>query len=276
MMHGSRARIAASMGTRVARSAWAHRFGILFLPALLSLSGLHVPAQMTEVPETVEPARVLLEMDALSLSYRRSEPGGGTATGLAVASTMLTVGLTPRIDVQVGADLFLSQKIETGGASERHSGIGDMMLRAKWNFWEIESALAAAVIPFCRFPTGAKSVGSRKAEGGVIVPWAATLGEAGRLLAMMELDILHDGSGSGHHASWSSSVAWEGTLARGLGLYGEASAGKESGGLPWRNSVGAGMTFDGIAGGQWDVAVYRGLSRGSADWNPVVRYNRFF
>ena len=65
-------------------------------------------AQITESPETVKPGHFLLEVDALSIATNLHDSAGGTYSAVAVATTFLTAGLTSDIDVQVGADVFLS------------------------------------------------------------------------------------------------------------------------------------------------------------------------
>src|SRR5438093_7373390 len=99
----------------------------LCLTGLLAVCG---QAQLTEWATTVQPGKFLLKMDVLSLTF--DHDGGDRYTGVGVASTFLTTGLTKDWDVQVGAELFLNQQFDSGGLTDRRSGIGDIYLRTKW------------------------------------------------------------------------------------------------------------------------------------------------
>lgn len=94
-------------------------YKILHAVALLALAAA-ARGQVTETPVTVQPGHFLLEVDALSLTIDR-EPGL-KYTAFGAASTFLTTGLTSRLDLQVGAEFYLSQKFDAAGFTERPSG----------------------------------------------------------------------------------------------------------------------------------------------------------
>lgn len=238
----------------------------------LLLSAGTLPAQITEVPETVKPGKFLVEMDALSFFF--DHESGAKFTALAVASTFLSTGLTDTIDVQVGADLFLSQKVDAGGWRDRKSGIGDVYVRTKWKFLDNEAAgVSAALLPFVVLPTNTGGVGSNGLQGGVIVPWQKIMPGGGHFHAMAGWDFLRNDDDNGYDSRWYASAALERPLTRKLGVYGEVTAAKSSSGAPWEGTVGAGVTLQSGLFWWWDLAVYRGLSKGAADWNPVLRLN---
>ncbi|HTL68190.1 MAG TPA: transporter [Lacunisphaera sp.] len=228
-------------------------------------------AQITEWPTTVAPGHFLLEMDALSLTLNHD--AGTDYKALGVASTFLTTGITSNLDVQVGAEMFLSQKFNSGGTTSRDSGIGDFYLRTKWRFYDdAASGTQVALLPYVKIPTNTGGVGNKSLEGGVIVPWATKL--AGfTVAAMAELDFLRNEDDTGYDTFWYSSMAVHRQLTSVVGLYGEATAGKSTGGTPWEGSLGGGVTYSLTESMWWDFAVYRGLSRGAADWNHVLRFN---
>lgn len=231
-------------------------------------------AQITEVPETVAPGRFLVKMDALSISTAPDEPGNGRYTALALAKTFVTTGLTDRLDVQVGAQLFLSEKVDSGGFSGHQSGIGDVYFRTKWRFYEDEdTGTMVAVMPYVKLPTSTGGVGTKATEGGLIIPWASKLAGWGRLQAMAELDLVRNNADNGYDTFWYVSAALTRALTNALGFYGEVTAGKSSGGAPWAGTIGGGVTLAVSGHFSWDYAVYRGISRGAPGWNPVVRAN---
>lgn len=228
--------------------------------------------QLTEWPATVAPGRFLLEMDAISLTLDRE--GGDKFTAFGAASTFLSVGVAQHWDIQVGAELFITQKADRGGLSDRNSGIGDVYFRTKWRFHENkETGAAAAVIPYVKIPTNSGGVGNDSVEGGVIVPWHANLAGGLVMYAMVELDLLRNDADDGYDTHWFGSMALSREVTSRVGIYAELAGGKSSGGSPGEATLGGGVKLNVSETIWWDFAVYRGLSRGAADWNPVVRFN---
>jgi hypothetical protein len=244
---------------------------ILFLLAGLSLA-LPVSAQVTEWTTTVAPGRFLLEMDALSLTFDK-EPGY-KYTALGAASTFLTTGLAENWDIQIGAELFVSQKVESGGLSDRDTGIGDIYLRTKWRFYEnAETGTSVALLPYVKIPTNSGDVGNDAMEGGLIVPWATKIAGGFDVNAMVEFDLLRNDADDGYdlYTYFSASLGREITSA--IGVYGEVALAKSSGGSPFEGVLGGGVTLALSENTWWDFAVYKGVSDEASDWNHVLRFN---
>lgn len=246
-------------------------FGLVLLGAL----ALTARAQLTEWTTTVKPGRFLLEMDALSLTLDREDDFKYTAFG--AASVFLTTGVRHNLDVQLGAELFVTQRIETSGFTDRNTGMGDLYVRTKWRFFEAEATdNAAAIIPYLKIPTNSGGVGNEAIEGGVILPWEARFPGGINLYAMAELDFLRNDADDGYDTYWFGSMALSRPLFGGIGLYAEIAGGKSAGGAAFEGTMGGGVTFAISDLAWWDFAVYRGISRGAADWNPVLRFNLGF
>ncbi len=244
------------------------RYSLLLLSLIGVSASLH--GQITEWPETVKPGRFLIEMDALSLTVDKE--AGSKYTAFGAAKTFLTTGLAENWDIQVGAELFFSQKIETSGFTERDSGIGDVYVRTKWRFYD-EGGSAVAIMPFVKLPTKSVGVGSDSMEGGVIVPWTTVLPGAFKVRAMAELDFRRNDADDGYDTFWYSSMAITRSLTSALGIYGEATLGKSSGGRPVEGLMGVGVTLHVSDSTWWDYAMYKGISKGAADWTHVLRLN---
>ncbi len=240
--------------------------------AALALAALPVAAQITESPQTVAPGHFLVKMDALSIATNLHDSAGGNYSAVAVAKTFISAGLTDSLDVQAGAQLFLSQKYEQGAFTDRNTGLGDLYFRTKWTFWRDERS-AVALMPYVRLPTSTGDVGKKGLQGGIIVPWATYFPGGGSLMAMGQLDFVRNDADNGYDSFWYASAALEQPLTGLLKLYGEVSAGKSSGGAPWAGTLGGGVQVHLSKLYWWDFAIYRGLSRGAPGWNPVVRVN---
>ncbi len=246
------------------------KFHSILTGLILLLAAVSSQGQITEWPTTVKPGRFLLEMDALSLSIDK-EPGF-KYTALGVASTFLTTGLTENWDIQVGAELYFSQKIELSGFTERHSGIGDMYVRTKWRFYN-EGGSAVAIMPYVKLPTKSDGRGNDSMEGGVIVPWATVLPGDVNVRAMAELDFRRNDADNGYDTYWYVSAAASRQLTKAIGLYGEATFGKSSGSGKTDGRMGGGVTLHVSEDIWWDYAMYKGISKGAADWQHVLRLN---
>ncbi|MDQ5979117.1 MAG: hypothetical protein QG602_2091 [Verrucomicrobiota bacterium] len=242
------------------------------LAAALVLSAGHVGAQITEHPSTVVPGSFLVEMDALSLTLDKE--GGGKYTAVGAGSVFLSTGLTHNWDIQVGAELFITQKFESGGFTERNSGIGDVYVRTKYRFYDnSETGTMAALIPYVKFPTNSGGVGNDAVEGGFIAPWSTSLAGGFHCDLMAELDFLRNDNDDGYDTYWYCSGSLSRPLTRAVGVYAEFAFGKSSGASATEGIMGAGVTLAVSEKTWWDFAVYKGLSRGAADWNHVVRFN---
>jgi hypothetical protein len=238
------------------------------------LAGLAVAArgQITEWPTTVKPGHFLVEMDALSLAIDRDGDAKFTAFGM--ASTFLTTGITDNWDVQVGAQLLLTQDVEINGGSHRETGVGDVYFRTKWRFYEdAASGAAFAVMPFVKVPTNSGGVGNDSVEGGLIVPWTMRIWGDFAWAAMAEVDFLRNFDDDGYDTYWYASTALTRQLTKQIGIYGEGSIGKSSGGEGFAGTVGGGVTYALMDNVWFDLAAYRGLSSAATDWNYVLRFN---
>lgn len=244
-------------------------------PVLFVLVATETSAQITEFPTTVQPGHFLLKMNALSFTVDR-EPGL-KYTAFGAATTFLTTGITTRLDLQVGAQFYVSQRFDAAGLIDRRSGVGDMYIRAKYRFYESnDTYTAVAVMPYVKIPTNSGGVGNKAVEGGFIVPFQTELVGGFTLAAMGELDFLRNDADNGYDTNWSGSASLTRQFFNTLGIYGEAVAAKSSGGAPWAGTMGAGATLAVSKYAWWDFAIYRGISDGAADWTHVLRFNYRF
>lgn len=243
------------------------------LLSVLTLVVVHTAsAQITEWPTTVAPGRFLLEMDAVSLTVDKD--GGDKYTAFGAASTFLSTGLTENWDVQIGAELFISQKVESDGLRDRDSGIGDIYVRTKYRFYEnTETGTAVAFLPYVKIPTNTGGVGNDAMEGGIIVPWTTTLAGGFNLSAMAELDFLRNDTDDGYDTYWYASASLNRPITGALGAYGEVALGKSSGASSAEGIMGGGVTLSVSENTWWDFAIYKGISSAAADWNQVIRFN---
>ncbi len=238
-----------------------------------ALTGHSLSAQVTETPQTIEPGRFLVRMDAISLGFNRDTTETNKYTALGLASTILSTGITNDFDVQVGAQMFLRQTYQYRGTNTTHSGLGDMTFRLKWTFWRDEpTGQAAAVIPYVKIPTHRGGVSNDHVEGGFIVPWAMAVGGGVKAGAMFQWDVLRNDLNNGYDSRWYASGYVQRDLTSMIGVYGEATVGVSSATVSsFAGTVGGGATLTLSKNVQWDYGISRGLGGSSTDWLHVLR-----
>jgi len=237
--------------------------------------GAPLVAQVTESPRTVVPGRVLMEMDGISLSYDRAPAAGNTHMAMAVATTIVSTGITRTLDVQVGFQAFIRQTFDLQGVRDSRSGFGDVIVRTKWTFWQDDRwGAAAAIMPYVKVPTNTGHVGNDEVEGGLIVPWSMALGGSARAGAMLKWDVLRNAAREGYDSRWNVSGFSQFDLNESSALYAEATFAAVSGGFSeWKGGLGLGVMWNLTDRVQVDMEWTKGLNRRTADWINVIRLN---
>lgn len=247
--------------------------------ALAGLIGLIVfaaglRAQVTETPVTIEPGRFFLRMDAVTVGVNRDKTEPMRYTALGLASSILSIGMTQNVDVQVGAQVFVREKFQFGGgARESRSGWGDTSVRAKWRFWS-DNALgaSAAVIPYVKIPSRTTGVGNNRVEGGFIVPWAMKLALGTEVGAMGQWELKRNDANNGYDSRWFASGFVKQALVAGFGAYGEATLEASSASSSrFVGAAGGGVTWDFSKFLQFDYGLSRGLGGRATECVNVLR-----
>lgn len=233
-----------------------------------------VRAQFTEVPTTVPVGTWQIEADvaSMTLDSRTLQRDGVSERAWTIASTLLTTGVTPKLDLQAGFEPYLRYSYRGGGTSERYQGRGDSYLRAKWNFWGDESAgPALALLPYVKFPTGRNEVGNGRVEGGVILPFGMPLSDGLSLSANVSIDWADDGGGGRDTILGGSGVLLRRLTDRWF-AYAEAGLSMDpSRSREWASLAGVGVTWAMTEKFSWDLAGYAALTRAAPDWTVTLR-----
>lgn len=150
----------------------------------------------TESPFTVDAGAVQVELSFAEFS--RDDRDAPRTTSLAVAPLNLKVGLLNNADLQLLLEPYL--RIDQTGAPPA-DGPGDLGLRLKVNLWGNDTGdTALAVMPFISLPTGDDGVSPGAVEGGLSLPFAASLPGGFSLGLMLQLDLLRADDGRGTDA----------------------------------------------------------------------------
>lgn len=161
----------------------------------------------TKEPTTIDPGHLQIEFDFISLTRDHTKlDGKNTRTkSYSIFVPNFRVGLTDKLEADLIFSAYNNKRIRNLGKHTKvqHNGFGDLILRAKYNFWgnegEYDSAFGA--IPYIKIPTNDDHLGNHHVEGGLILPLEFTLINPLILAIMPGLNIVR---GSNHHKYYAS------------------------------------------------------------------------
>ncbi len=231
-------------------------------------------AQVTEVPQTIEPGGLLMRMDAISLGIRPDTDAPNQYKAVGLGTTLVSAGLATDVDIEFGTQLFLRDTFTTDGSSHTESGIGDVLIQPKWTFWrDTSSGQAAAIIPYVLLPTHSSAVGNNSVQGGAILPWSMDIASGLKAAAMVEWDELRNVADTRYDTRWYGSAYIKWDLGNTLGAYAETTLSESTaGGSTFSGTVGGGATLSVSKVFQWDVEASRVLGSGRSAWTEVLRF----
>ena len=251
---------------------------ILVNLGLLAILAWPLRAQVTEVPQAIEPGNFFLRMDAVTVGINHDKLAPAQYTALGLASSILSIGMARDVDVQIGAQFFIRETYQYRGARNTRSGWGDTSFRTKWTFWRDDAAgEALAVIPYVKIPSRVSGIGNNHVEGGFIVPWSKALGPGSAAGAMFQWDVLRNDANNGYDSRWFASGFVRQHIGGGLGAYAETTVELSSASSSsFAGTLGGGLTFDFSKGFQLDYGLSRGLGGRATDWINVLRLRWLF
>jgi hypothetical protein len=252
-----------------------HRLPAPVVLVLAALSfGPALRAQVTQVPQTIEPGGLLMRMDAISLGLQpdTSAPNQYKAVGL--GTTLVSAGLTSSVDIEVGTQLFIHDTFSTNGSDHTESGIGDVLIQPKWTFWrDTSTGQAAAIIPYVMLPTDSSAVGNDSVQGGLILPWSMDIATGLKAAAMVEWDELRNVANTRYDTRWYGSAYLKWDLGGRIGAYVETTlSDSTAGSSTFAGTFGGGATLSISKDFQWDFEASRVLGSGRSAWAETLRF----
>lgn len=165
------------------------------------------PAKTTG-PTTLDAGHVQYEMDFGT--FNRQTSGGVNTRTWAAPNPTLKIGITNSLDLELNMAPYGGVSvIDAGtGTSSRFDGNGDLVIRAKWNWWGNEGGKTAfAVLPFVKVATAPSGIGNGATEGGALASLQVSLPKGWSLVVNSEVDALTDSLADGYHTRFVNAAA---------------------------------------------------------------------
>jgi hypothetical protein len=216
----------------------------------------------TESPFTVNPGHVQLEMDLAN--FGRDREGGDEVEEWEAAPFNVRFGVTENFELGVFVTPYRRvTETPAGGPRVRSEGVGDPVLRAKWNFFgNDEGDVALGVIADVKVPIGERAVSNREWEGAVMLPVAFEIGGGWEGAAMTGVDIVYSDAGE-HRAVWSNTLTAGRAITERVGMFLEVTSAAGDGAHVATGNVG--FTLRWHENLQYDAGVNLGLTEAATD-----------
>lgn len=219
------------------------------------------PELVTDRPDYTESSEVvgrgLFQLEA-GFNYE----GDSGARAVTTPGVLLRVGLSPRVELRLGTDGYLSQRfggISVSGAADVEVGVKVKLIDAASRGFDL------AVIPMASLPTGSESQSSGAVDPTVKLTWARELPRAFGLTGNVNVASVSDEDGRFFQNAVSVSLGHDLMAAWGGFVEGYVFT-------PMARGTGSGLTVDaGVtrpigANLQFDIEAGHGLTSDAPEW----------
>ena len=205
---------------------------------------------------------------------------GVTTDVTSAANPAVKYGISDSVDIEASMAFYQSVRIHDASGAETDSGVGDLILRAKWNpnGGGEEEAFTWILDPFVKLPTASRGLGNGQVEAGLLVPMAYELGDSWALDSTPEADFLLNGTGSGYHAAIVDVIGIGRDIPGGFNLGVEiwTSQNFDPAGTVSQYSFGPELAWQPNPNNQFDGGFAVGLNRQTPDLELYVGFSRRF
>jgi hypothetical protein len=238
-----------------------------------------VPELVTDRPDQTESASVVPAgywQIEIGSSFEHDDEQGTEVEELALASTLLRLGLHERAELRIGWTGFQRMTEDAAGAgAQRIDGVGDMELGAKFLLAEAtEQRPQLAMIVASSVPTGSDDVSSHHFEPSFRFNLDLGLGRGVAFGANLgaEWESVPGAQDGGTAIRWIYTVVLGFDLGDRWGAFVEAFGSQRLDGpdVPGESSLDGGVTWSLRQNLQLDLAAGVGLADASADWTVGI------
>lgn len=232
---------------------------------------------LNETPCIAGKGRVFVEVSAVDWTLER-EPRSRTDTVL-IGDTLVRVGLTGRLEAQLGWTAYGHVRTRNGTSVAKTSGAGDVEVALKYGLANPDGeGFSVAVKPFLVLPTGGKAIGDRTWSAGVQFPVNVALTEALSAAATPIIEAKADDDGDGRHLAYGSAAGLGLELSKAVEIEVEAqlTRDREGGGHRTEALGEISVAWKPDKETQFDLGAVAGLNHDSPDFELIAGVARRF
>lgn len=184
-------------------------------------------AMKMQSPLTLDAGHFQVEVGASHLTDETEVAGATiTLTETTLGTTNIKVGLLNDVDLQLIHLGYVTRDLEidkpTARDSESDYGLGDMVVRMKWNIWGNDGGdFAAALIPFAIIPSSDSGYGQEELAGGLAIPTSWKLLSWLTVRSLLEVDYLWNAANEEYYMVLASSMGISVPFTHWLSFFGE-------------------------------------------------------
>ena len=230
-------------------------------------------------PYTVDAGHFQYEADLLGGIHDNYANGRVRSNQVFAAAPVLKVGVTNYADVEVSLGGYQAYFLRgvSGNQPRRFDGFGDVVVRAKLNLVGNDGGpVAAAVVPFFKFPTATRGLGNGAGEFGVTVPVQVSLPYGVTGLVVTEFSDLKNANDTGRHAGFSGILNLSRSIAPKLTASVEYAGFAQTTHLPTQHTLDLSLAYLIAPNTQIDTATYIGLNKAAPDLVAYVGLSQRF
>ena len=226
---------------------------------------------------TIDAGRVSVETSLAE--WTLDKQGGDRTDSVLIGDTLVRIGLTDTIEAQIGWTPVGFVRERSGGAVDRATRVGDVMLGLKANLANPDgSGFSAAVQPFVTLPVGRQPVGAGDWGAGVVVPLTYDLSKTVNVQFVPEIDAAVNESGHGRHFAASAVVGVAVELSDKLTVELEDQLLRDADpmGKTWQDKAALSFAYKVGDDFQLDIGGIAGLNRDAPDVELIAGISRRF
>lgn len=234
------------------------------------------PSQATG-PYTVDAGHFYVETSAISYLFDEAEDGS-TTRQWNVAPINFRIGLTSNVELDLAYGDYVHLRLRDGatGQTETRDGFGDFVVQSKINLYGNDGGpTALGLIPFVKFPTNTNELGNDSIEGGLGVPFQATLPGGFSLGLETGIDFVRNGGDTGYDPAFFNGILISHTLFTDrlsgyLEFYDVVVAHEDGSHAAF---IDTGLVYQILPNAELDIGCNFGITEAAPDYQPFVGFS---
>ena len=162
---------------------------------------------------TVDAGHFQYETDGFNWTYNNT--ASSVQNTYLYTNPTFKFGLTDKLDLEFNITPLaeVTTRDKTTHQEDRHTGIGDLYVRAKYNLLgNSDGNVGLALFPYIKIPTGEPGISNKAVEEGLIVPVTYVLPKGFTLALSPEADAFKNANDGGYHANYQATFNISHTL----------------------------------------------------------------